>query len=79
MGMFFDGEKSSTPAKEQKYGIIGTIFLIVLVWILTILGWVFKPLFLWLFDFKDNSKELAWGNFVPLQLQRQCHFAHRQW
>lgn len=57
--MFVEEKKESKPANEQKHGVLSTIVLMLLTWFLTLLGWICKPLFLWLFDFRDTSKELA--------------------
>ncbi len=59
MSMFFEEEKKSVPNKEDQYGVIAATFLILFAGILTLLGWIFKPLLTWLFDFRDTSKEVA--------------------
>jgi hypothetical protein len=60
MGLFFDEEKKVvTEAKPEHHGFFAAAFLMLLGWILALLGWIFKPLFTWLFDFRDTTKEIA--------------------
>lgn len=61
MGWFFNEEEKSTPSAppQEHHGVFAAAFLMLLGALLALLGWILKPLFSWLFDFRDTTKEVA--------------------
>lgn len=59
MGSSFGKKKEGASPPEKHHGLIATIIIVSLTWFLELLGWILKPLFSWLFDFKGSTKEVA--------------------
>jgi hypothetical protein len=73
MGLFFDDKKEETAnlptqSVQQSNGFLGTAGIMVIGFLIGVLTWILKPLFTWLFNFKDISRDLAITKMVVIAI-----------